>query len=149
MDLRQLAADITAFLAPFMPVLVVAGEASIKEIGKKLGESSLEKAKAIWATIQPPASGDKKLEGMAMALADNPDDQDFQAAFAKVLLSQLADKPQLAEYLSTLVAHDAAVQRVLVDQGSQVKDIRQRLSGSGEQKVIVRRSQADNISQEQ
>jgi hypothetical protein len=145
MDLIQLAAEITTFLAPFFPYLVLGGEAALREIGKKSGEAAWDKAKFLWNKIQNP-----KLDGVAAVLAEHPTDEDFQTVLAKLLIEQLEASPDLAAELMSIIQDDDDVfQSILVEQGSKVRDIQQRLSRGGKQKTTIRGSQARNITQEQ
>lgn len=149
MDFKQLATNISLFLAPFLPYLISGGEEAIKVVGKKLGESSWEKAKILWRKINIFVKDDPKLKGVSIALAEEPQDQDFQVAFAKLLVTQLENLPELADELFDLMKDDQSVQKVLIDQHSKVKNIFQRLSQSGSQEIVIRSSQAEDINQEQ
>ena len=144
MDLTKLATNIIVFLAPFFPYLILGGEAAIKEVGKKFGEKAWDRAKLLWGKIQSP-----KLNGIAMALAEDPDDEDFQITLAKLLVKQLKASPEVVTELANIMRDDYVVQEVLVEQGSKVKDIQQRLSRAGKQKTAIRSSRARNITQEQ
>jgi hypothetical protein len=145
MNFARLATDITVFLAPFFPYLISGGEEAVKEIGKKFGEIAWKKAQALWSKIRNP-----NLEGVAMALAEDPNDEDFLVALAKLLTKHLEASPELAAELMSTMKEDKAVQKVLIGQGSKAKDIIQRLSKTGKQETIVRKeSQVGSITQEQ
>jgi hypothetical protein len=144
MDLTKLATEIAVFLAPFFPYLILAGEATAKEVGKKLGEAAWKKAESVWNKIQNP-----QLIGVAEALAESPSDEDFQTALAKLLFRHLEACPELATELMYMIHDDEAVQTVIVEYGSKVKSIQQRLSKTGRQEATIRGSQAGDIIQEQ
>jgi hypothetical protein len=144
MDLTKLATQVTVFMTPFLPYLVSGGEAAMKEIGKRFGETAWEEAKALWNKVRNP-----NLEGVARALADDPEDEDLQVALAKLLVKQMSTSPELAEELMHTLNEDSSVQTILVEQGSRVEDILQRLSRPGTQETIIRGSQAGDITQEQ
>lgn len=143
MDFTKLATDIAVFLTPFLPYLVLGGEAVAKEVGRKFGEATWERAKSLWHKIQSPS-----LSGVAEALAENPNDPDFQTALAKLLIKQLETFPHLAAELKSTMGEDEAIQTVLVAYESKVRDIHQRLGQHGEQKVTIQGSQARDITQE-
>lgn len=151
MDYKHLAAQITTFLAPYLPYVLVAGESAVKEVGKNIGSATVDKAKALWGKITGSKSQDaSKITGLATVLADDPKDETFQAALAKVLAKHLEASPQLAADLMIMTTEDKAVQKVLVEQASTIKNITQKMSTRGTQDVIIRdQSQAGDIAQEQ
>jgi hypothetical protein len=150
MDYKQIAAEIIIFLSPFLPYLVSAGEETAKEIGKRFGETGFEMVKSLWSKIKNSAKDTQKLNGVATALATDPDNEHLQSALAEIVAKQLASSPKLAGELINLMKNDQAVQKILVEEGSKVKDIYQRLSKfGGDQSIVVRGSQADSITQEQ
>ncbi len=53
MDVTTLAKDVAAFLAPFLPYLLKAGEKAAEEAGKKLGGDAWDKAKSLWGKLRP------------------------------------------------------------------------------------------------
>lgn len=145
MNFSSLATNIVVFLTPFLPYLILGGEEVIKELGKKFGETTWEKAKLLWDKIKNP-----NLDGIATALAENPEDEDFQVTLAKLVAKQLQTTPELALELASMIRETAAIQTILVEQNSKAKDILQRLSKTGTQETTIRESsQAGNITQEQ
>lgn len=149
MDIKQLATEIAVFMSPFLPYLVPVGEAAGKEVGKKLGEAAWERAKSLWVKLQSLLQSDSKLDSAVVGLAEDPNDEDYQLILARSLANQLEASPELASELMNLIKNDKAVQEILVEQGSKVKDIHQRLSRTGRQEATVRGSQTGNITQEQ
>jgi hypothetical protein len=150
MDLKKLATDVIVFLTPFFPYLVLGGEAAAKEAGKKLGEAAWTKAMSLWDKIRSLGRDNAKLSKTIELLAEDPGDEDTQFILAKSLAKQLESSPELATDLISIIKDDKAVQVILVEHGSKVKDVHQRLiSETGEQKIIVRGSQTRNITQEQ
>jgi len=150
MDLAKLATDAIVFLTPFFPYLVLGGEAAAKEAGKELGEAAWKKAMSLWDKIKSLGEDSAKLSKTIELLAEDPDDEDTQFILAKSLAEQLESSPELASDLISIIKGDKAVQVVLVEYGSKVKDIHQRLiSETGEQRIVVRGSQTKNIKQEQ
>ncbi|MFX0206717.1 MAG: hypothetical protein ACFFDT_12090 [Candidatus Hodarchaeota archaeon] len=149
MDFNQLATDVTLFLAPLLPYLILSGEATAKKIGEEFGEVTLAKAKTLWDKIKKSAQDDTKLQGVATALAEYPDDEDFQVTLAKLLAKQFATSSELAEELMKILKEDKAIQTVLIEQESKAKNISQRLSKSGTQQVKVRdKSEVGDVNQE-
>jgi arginyl-tRNA synthetase len=150
MDYTQLATQLTVVLSPFLPYLISAGEATAKEIGKRLGETGFEMADSLWGKLKSSAKEPQKLNGVATALATDPDNGHLQTALAEILAQQLESSPQLAQELMDLMKKDKAVQTVLVERGSKVKDIYQQLSQAGQQTVTLSgKSQVGDIKQVQ
>ncbi|MCP4402276.1 MAG: hypothetical protein GY801_33850 [bacterium] len=151
MDYGQLATQITVFLTPFLPYLVLAGETTAKELGEKFSETAAEKAKSLWSKIigsKPKESS--AITDMATTLAKNPNSEIFQAALAEVLSKHLDTSPELVTDLMTMMNEDKAIQKVLVEQASTVNHIVQKLSTRGTQDITVSgQSQAGDITQEQ
>lgn len=145
MDFKKLAIDITVFLTPFFPYLVLAREEAIKEVGKKFGEAIWNKAKSLWGRLRSPS-----LEGVAVILAEAPNDKSSQATFAKLLSRQLQSFPEeIVRELIKMMKEDSAVQTILIREGSTARDLLQRLSRNGVQEIEVSASQVGNITQEQ
>jgi hypothetical protein len=149
MDFNKMATEVTVFLTPFLPYLVPAVEATAKEAGKKFGEAAWTKAKSLWGRLNDVAQRDAKVNSAVTGLAEDPTDEDYQLIFAKALAKQIEAAPELATALVSLMKDDQAVQRVLIEQGSRVKNIHQRLSKAGVQETTVRGSAAGHITQEQ
>lgn len=146
MDYKQLATDVTIFLTPFLPYLILAAEESVKEVGKKFGEATWGKAKSIWKKITNSSSDTSPIQTFATTLAKNPNEI-FQASLAQVLAEQLERSPQLATEILNMMKEDKAVQKILIEQQATAKNILQKLSSSGTQDVTVRGSTVGNITQ--
>ena len=87
MDFEGLATNVIVFLSPFLPYLLSASEEMAKEIGKKFGETTWEKAKSLWDKIQNIVSSEFKLNSAATGLAEDP--TDLWPNNLKVLRNQL------------------------------------------------------------
>lgn len=149
MDFRQLATGVTVFLTPFFPYLILGTGGVAKKVEEKFGEATFGKAKSIWNEIHGIVKSDRKMLSASDGMADNPDDEDYQVIFSKALAKQLESTPTLARDLISLMKDDKAVQKVLIEQESKVKNIHQYLEETGEQEIVVRESQTGIIIQEQ
>ena len=139
----------TIFLTPFLPYLVLGGTEAAKEVGKKFGEATWEKAKSLWSKTKKSVQDTAMLEAFATALAKTPNEI-FQTSLAQMLADQFERSPELATELMNLMQDDDTVQKILIAQESTAKNIRQKLSTGGIQDVTVRgKSQVGNITQEQ
>ena len=81
----EVAAAVTTHLAPFTPYLVEGG----KKFAGEAGKAAWEKAQALWEKLKERFGDDKKLEGVAKTVATDPQDDDYQQLFAKVLAVRL------------------------------------------------------------
>lgn len=145
MDIELLAAAVTTALAPFTPYLL---ETS-KEVGKKLaeaigekgGEAAWKKAQDLWKKIKSHFGDDPKVKGAALMVSAEPNDETSQTLLATTLATRLKVNQKLAQELLDLLGGQNAVQQVLANRKSWVKDVIQQISGSGEQVI-----KADNNS---
>jgi len=94
MDPTTLARSLVAFLTPFLPYLIKAGERAAEEASKKLGADAWEHAKALWGRLRSKP----EVKSAAQDVAVMPDDPDAQAALCLQLRKLLAkDKALVAE----------------------------------------------------
>lgn len=98
MDITQLAQVVTAFLIPFLPYLLKAGEKAAEEAGKKLGADAWEQAKALWGKLRPKVEAQTAAQEAVEDVARAPTDEDAQAALRLQLKKLLSvDKALAAE----------------------------------------------------
>ncbi len=103
MDAGNLAAGLTAFLAPALPYLLTGVEEASGALGAKLAEDTWEKAKEIWGRLRPQVEANSVAKVVAADLAQAPDDPDAQAALRLQLKKLLAEDAQLASELARLL----------------------------------------------
>jgi hypothetical protein len=146
MDIELIAAAVVSTLTPFMPFLLEAGKEGGKKlaevIGEKGGETSWKKAQELWEKIKSHFGNDPKVKGAALMASAEPANEDLQKMFATVLAVRLKENPNVADELMNLLGGQNAVQQVLANRKSWVKDVLQQISGGGEQTI-----KADNNSQ--
>uniref|UniRef100_A0A7C3KC91 Uncharacterized protein n=1 Tax=Oscillatoriales cyanobacterium SpSt-418 TaxID=2282169 RepID=A0A7C3KC91_9CYAN len=108
-------ATLTAFLAPFLPILmklggkVLEGAAakSGETAGTKLTENALKKAGAIWEKLFPKVEAKESAKEAAEDVAQAPNDADAQAALRLQLKKILESDPELAEAIAQIMEEDA------------------------------------------
>lgn len=145
MDFQLIATAVSTFLAPFTPYLIEAG----KDMGNKLaelisekgGEVAWKKAQELWGKIETTLGSDAEVKGAAMMVSAKPENEDKQKMFAEILAARLQENPALAEELTNLIGGQQAIQQVIANRKSTIKDVSQQMSGSGEQTI-----KADNNS---
>jgi uncharacterized protein (DUF1501 family) len=135
----ELAATITALLAPFAPYLVEGG----KKFAAKSGEAAWTAATHIWEKIMVGTEHDKKIRGHALVLAAEPSDPVAKKSFESALLQQLIQRPELADALSKLLQADHGSQEVTASGKGSITRTSQDMKGAGTQSI--RASEEANI----
>lgn len=100
MDVSALVTKVVAFLAPFLPYLLKAGEKVAEEAGKKLGETAWEQAKSLWGKLRPKVEAKPAVQEAVQDVAAAPQDEDAQAALHQQLKKLLAEDKALAAEVS-------------------------------------------------
>jgi len=97
MDIGALASSLTTALVPLLPYLLKAGEKAAEETGKAVANQSLEWGKSLWSKLKPKVEAKPEALEAAQDIAQNPDDQDAQAALRRQLKKLLTEDHSLAE----------------------------------------------------
>jgi len=97
MDVVALAGSVTTVLAPLLPYLLKAGETAAEETGKAVAGQSWEWAKSLWTRLKPKVEAKPGALEVAQDAAQDPKDQDAQAAFRRLLKKLLTEDQSLAE----------------------------------------------------
>jgi hypothetical protein len=151
-EYEQLAAAVTAAVAPFTPYLIdsakAVGQSFLTVIAEKGGEAAWERAKELWRRIQERYRNTPSVRAASSALAISPDDRESQQFFAKKLLDQLQADRECAAELLQILGGQGALQRILIDHGGYGESILQELRGGGSQTVQIRENATGkNITQ--
>ncbi len=128
----EVAAAVTTHLAPFTPYLVEGG----KKFAGEAGKAAWEKAQALWEKLKERFGNDKKLEGVAKTVATDPQDDDYQQLFAKVLAARLKSDEVFANELLDLIGGKTVVQKILAARSSWVEDVIQDVRGGNVEQVV-------------
>jgi hypothetical protein len=80
---------LTAFLAPFLPVLLKAGETAAEEVGARFGQDAWSHAQRLWDRLWPSVKSKPAALEAANDVAAQPDDDRLIAL--KVQLEKLLD----------------------------------------------------------
>jgi hypothetical protein len=94
---------LTAFLAPFLPFLLKAGEKATEGAAEKCGVDAWERAKALWAKLRPKVEAKPAAKEAVQDVADKPDDEDSIVALRVQLKKLLEQDKSLAEELVPLM----------------------------------------------
>ena len=139
MDIQTIAVGVSAFLAPFTPYLIKAGQglgSKLAElIAEKGGEAVWHQAEQIWRKLQAALGDDPEVQGAAMMVSAQPENQDRQKMFADILAARLQENPSLGEEFVRLMGGQQAVQQVIANRKSLIEDVSQESTGGGEQTV--------------
>ena len=128
MDIQTLAQQAVAFLAPFLPYLLKAGEKAAKEAGKEFGADAWERARTLWGRLRPKIEAKPAAQEAAGDVAANPQDADAQAALRLQLKKMLTEDETLARQVQR-VLKNKAVQQVIAS-GERAVAIGGSVSGS-------------------
>jgi hypothetical protein len=95
---------LTAFLAPFLPVLLGAARTAADEAGRSLGSEALEHARRLWGRLRPRVEQEPEVQAAAAKVADDPDDDRLRRILALHLEGLVATDADLAAELERLWA---------------------------------------------
>jgi len=141
MDITILATTLTAFLAPYLPYLLKAGEKAAEEAGKKFGGEAWDQAKAIWQKLRPKVEAKPVAQAIVNDAAAT-DDADAQVALRSQIKKLLTEDTTLAEEVDRLM-QNKVVQQVLAQRGSQVRGVKQRAGGGDVKQEVI--AQDDSV----
>jgi hypothetical protein len=129
MDIATLAPQAVAFLAPFLPYLLKAGEAAAAEAGKKFGVDAWERAKKVWGWIGGKVMGRAAGKEAAEDVAADPKNEDALGAFRLQLTKALQGDPKLADEIGKLLGESAVVSQQAIASGKQSVAVIGNVSG--------------------
>ncbi|HUW09734.1 MAG TPA: hypothetical protein VM537_08390 [Anaerolineae bacterium] len=102
-DVAELAQSLAYFLAPFLPDLVgKVGDALAEVTVEKSLKAAWERAQGVWGKLHPKVESTAAAKEAALDVAQNPDDEDAQAALWLQLKKLLAADTALATELGEL-----------------------------------------------
>jgi hypothetical protein len=110
LDTVALAKIVTSLLAPAIPYLIKGGEQAWGEASKKIGADTWGLAKTIWTKFVSPSKSqpggeEKNTEVIKAAteIANNPSDEDAQAALRFQIKKLLTDDPELGVEIEKVI----------------------------------------------
>ena len=102
--------SLTTFLIPFLPFLLKLSqdttEATTKSAASKFGEAAWQKAQAIWMVLSPKVSAKEIAKEAVTDVANNPEDEDYQAVLRVQLKKLLVNDAALAYQLTQILQAD-------------------------------------------
>lgn len=117
-------AALTAFLAPFLPTLVKAGEQVVERAASAASDEAFTYAKALWERLKGKVGERPAAQEAAEDVASRPDDEDALAALRLQLRKLLEEDEELAGELAGIWKKAEAANVV-------------RVTASGERSVAV------------
>lgn len=96
-------AVIVKFLAPCLPFLMTMGNKAAEGASQKVGEDVWNRAKVIWAKLQPKIEAKEAAKEAAEDVAKNPDDEDLQVSLRVQLKKILEADTELAEEIAKIL----------------------------------------------
>jgi hypothetical protein len=100
MDIGALASSLTTILVPLLPYLLKVGDKAAEETSKAVAGQSWEWTKSLWTKLKPKVEARPGALEVAQDAAQEPEDQDAQAAFRQQLKKLLTEDQSLAEEVS-------------------------------------------------
>jgi len=149
-DLAQLAQTIAAFLSPFLPYLLKAGEKAAEEAGKKFGCDAWERAKALWGKLRPKVEAKPAAQEAAQDVAKAPADADAQAALRLQLRKLLAEDEALTAEVARLWEEAKAVGIAAIASGERsaaAQKIESSTIVTGDQSLVQQGKYSVNIGE--
>lgn len=127
----ELAQKIGAFLLPFLPFLLKAGEKAAEEAGEKLGGAAWERARALWERLH----GKERVKTAAEAAEKLPDNPAVQQALGNEVARALNEDPALSAAVAEMLK-DEVVQRVIATGKSQIERVEQGAHGGPTEQAV-------------
>lgn len=149
MDIAQLVYSLATFLTPFLPYLLKAGEQVAEEAGKKFGAAAWDNAKTLWSKLRARVEAKPAAKETVRDVAQDPSNEDAQAALRFQLRKLLADDETLAGELTQWQA-DAQRTGVITASGNRssgVGDITDSIIITGDRNVMQQGKYNLNIGQ--
>ena len=101
---------LTAFITPFLPFLLKLGqgatEPAAESAASKFGEAEWKKAQAVWTALSSKVDTREAVKEAVTDAANNPEDEDYQAALRVQLKKLLANDAALAHQLTKILQAD-------------------------------------------
>ena len=91
MALKMDITALTTFLTPFLPFLLKLGQGATESAASKFGEAAWQKAQTMWTALSPKVDAKETAKEAATDVANNPEDEDYQAVL-RVQLKKLLQK---------------------------------------------------------
>jgi hypothetical protein len=95
---------LTALLAPHLPTLMKLGGKAAESAASKIGADTWETVKKIWAKLSPRIEAKESAKEAAIDVANNPDDEDLQAALRVQLKKLLEQNKELEDAIAKILA---------------------------------------------
>ncbi len=130
MDINALANSLTTALVPLLPYLLKAGEKAAEETGKKALDQSWEWGKSLWSKLKLKVEAKPEALEAAQDIAQNPDDQDAQAALRRQLRKLLNEDQSLAEEVNRWLEQGKAAGNTVTASGERSVAIGGDVKGS-------------------
>jgi hypothetical protein len=104
-------ATLTAFISPFLPLLLKLGEKAAEKITEnavgKFGEGPWTKAQAVWEKLSPKVEAKEAAKEAVTDVANYPEDEDLQVVLKVQLKQMLEQDEDLAKAIAQILQEDA------------------------------------------
>lgn len=96
-------AGLTAFLVPFLPFLLKAGEGAAEQASEQFGAETWSQANAIWSKLQPHVEAKAAAQEAVQDVAQNPEEDDLKIVLRVQLRKLLEQDPDLATAIAQMM----------------------------------------------
>ena len=120
-----------------MPILFVAGNKTIEEVGKQVGEAGWEQAKTIWAKLFPKLQKNETALESVQDVTKFHTDEDALASMRLQFRKLFAENEELALEIQQILQRDI-VQKVIAENYSKIDNVSQSLSHRGYQEIYAK-----------
>lgn len=146
----DISAAAAALLAPFLPLLLQAGENAVKKtmeaasvaLGKAGGEAAWAIASRAWEKIRAKADDRDGVEAAARSVRLEPEEPATQELLVRALKRLFDREPELAEAIRIEVSSMRSIQEMTAEDDGRIERASQRQDGGGEQTMTARRGGA-------
>jgi hypothetical protein len=115
LNIAAFASMLTSILAPALPYLVKFGEQAGTEASKKISLDAWEQAKTLWDKLHPRFEKKPAAQEAANDVADDPSNEDAQAALRQQLKRLLVEDSDFALELAKVLASKIMTSETVID----------------------------------
>lgn len=121
LDIAALASTLTSLLAPALPYLIKFGEQAGTEASKKISLDAWDQAKTLWDKLRPRFEKKPAAQEAANDVADDPSNEDAQAALRQQLKKLLVEDSDFALELAKVLASKTTTSGTVIDSSVKVQ----------------------------
>lgn len=130
-DIAQLAAQVAAFLAPFLPYLIkggkIAAQKAFEKAGEKFTEEAWEQAEKLWGKLKPKVETKPAAQEAVEEFVEDPDEEDALPVLRQQFKRVLAEDLSFAQEISFTIGE---IDRSSIQAGDRSVVVKGNIRGS-------------------